>query len=251
MKISFPKISSRRHVALCALGLSAALGTNPAMAQDVDFGTMLNASNEQPLSMSVSLTPASSAPGLSSKLDHPSFIPASAKNSGLMVNTSLQSNSLMGGLSYFSGNGAQSSLVGNFSQVYSFDGWSNFDNILVVPNGQDPATGISDFRDSKRDDLQALSLYGGYALTPSLKIKGAFLISKSHPPTESAQYETKSNGAYSWWLDFGGDYRLNEKMTYSINFGYSDSSKTKDPAPPGDSVQGSVYLFNNQLNMSF
>lgn len=175
----------------------------------------------------------------------------SAGKAGLVIDTVVASGEMQGGLSYFSGTTNKSSAPDYFSSFYFSNGWDIPEAVLLLPNDESQATSQALSGGQKSADMQAISLYGDYELTPSLKIKGAFLISKSKSESEVTNFPALSDTTYSWWVDLGGDYKLNEKMTYSINFGYYDSGETYSDLNSNDSVQGNVYLFNNHLNMTF
>lgn len=225
----------------------------PALVSNL-FAADFSVDNEYvPLIFSFSINPVTSPVYLRSLSDNSDSGQPAFANTGVMLNSAVKSIGMQGGLSFYSGKGSATSALDNFSTNYAFNGWNSFDNILVYPNESSTTSG-ADFLGQKHvdDRLQAVSLYGGYDLTPSVKIKGAFLISKTQKNNELTNLSTLSNdSSYSWWLDFGGDYKFNEQMTYKVNFGYYDSDQIINDSGGAEMLKGSVYLFNTQLNMSF
>jgi len=176
----------------------------------------------------------------------------SADNPGLAVDASVAVGDLEGGLSYFQGDAPESlsSQDQDGASFYFYKELGSTESLLLLPN-HSVESGLPVPESAVA--MEAISLYGGYELTPSLKIKGAFLLSKAKKESDiTDQVPLADKAAYSWLLDVGADYKLNESITYSFNFGYGDNGAI----PYADyntekNVQGNVYLFKNHFNMSF
>jgi len=172
----------------------------------------------------------------------------STDNPGLAVDASVAAGDLQGGLSYFQGDAPESSSHQDFASYHFYKGLSSTDSILLLPNLSADA-GLPTPESAVA--MQAISLYGGYELTPSLKIKGAFLLSKAKNEKDITDQIPLTDKTYSWVFDVGADYKLNESITYSFNFGYADSAAAYSDFNAEKNFQQNVYLFKNHLNMSF
>ena len=235
----------------------------PALAADTDlpafsggiYATMLDG-GEKPINFSFSLHPAVQPPHLENLTGTPTSNVDHLADLGVALDGSVRTAEAEGGLSYFRGRASKKSRSDAFATCYFFNGWENdgldtSESVSALPDdvfaGQTPP-----FASENADSLQVVFLYGGYELTPSLKIKGAFLVSKTKKDTDPADGQAlTSESSYNWLLDVGGEYKLNESFSYRVNLGVADGAGSPAYSDSKKATDGSTYLFNNQLNMSF
>jgi hypothetical protein len=213
-------------------------GAGPSTPNDF---SALFLGGEEPVIVSFSVRPYISA-------DLPQIEANTVDSPGLAVGASVAAGDLQGGLSYFQGDALESSSPQDFASYYFYKGLSATEGIILLPNA--PADDALPAPEAAVA-MQAISLYGGYELTPSLKIKGAFLLSKAKTDSEITDQAPLDDTSYSWVLDVGADYKLNNSVTYSFNFGYADGAGSYSDFSAENDIQQNVYLFKNHINMSF
>ena len=217
-----------------------------ATAADEVTGKGVSALDESPLNFSFSVLPVPSSEGDTA---------GELSTSGLRVRTDLSTGALSGGVTYFKGetgldngvdwyNAYGTGFGPSFTPVFSFSD-SFFDpNTTLKESGAEESL--------KR--LEGVALHAGFAVNSNLELTGIFCISKAEKEALDEDLNLYTATSYDWKIDLGGAYKLKDNMTYSFNFGYVNSGEQ-----PGDSLsqtatslqQGSVYILNQKLNMSF